>query len=212
MPPAATEIKPSKLVIVNRLLMVLVILTGLYLTLSPFYPQVSLWVKRRLHPNFAPYGGDLAAAIDKTKAASDQPTTQIPDDNRLVIPRIQLNMNIFEGKYSSTLDKGPWRIPFTSTPDRGSNTVIAGHRWTYGAASDSFINLDKIKLDDPIAVYWQKKEYLYQVVDIKVVHPSDIEVEMPTTDETLTLYTCTPMWTSRDRLVVIAKRINKDAP
>jgi LPXTG-site transpeptidase (sortase) family protein len=42
-------------------------------------------------------------------------------------------------------------------------------------------------------------------VESKIVDPSAVEIEAPTTQKQLTLYTCTPIWTAKERLVIIAK-------
>ena len=50
------------------------------------------------------------------------------------------------------------------------------------------------------------KEYTYEVKEIKQVYPKELEVIAATTDETLTLYTCSG-FNDTKRLIVIAKRI-----
>ncbi|HYF04875.1 MAG TPA: hypothetical protein VEA59_01755, partial [Patescibacteria group bacterium] len=42
--------------------------------------------------------------------------------NLLSIPSIGIDSEVFEGRTESTLLKGIWRIPTTSTPDKGGNT------------------------------------------------------------------------------------------
>lgn len=98
---------------------------------------------------------------------------------------------------------GSWHIPGTSSPDKGGNTVIAGHRYTY-SGSGIFYHLDKVRVGDPIYIYWQHKRYSYTVKSIHVVAPTDVAIEAPTKRAQLTLYTCTPMWTFSHRLVVVA--------
>ena len=41
-----------------------------------------------------------------------------------------------------------------------------------------------------------------------VVTPNQTAIQAPTNDNRLTLYTCTPLWTARNRLVVIAERLD----
>ena len=55
-------------------------------------------------------------------------------------------------------------------------------------------------------MYWQGAEYNYAVTAIKVVQATALEVEAPTDEDIVTIYTCTPLWSAKDRLVVIAKR------
>ncbi len=189
--------KDKKLRLFNDFLSVVVIGLGIYLIAMPLLPQLTFWINLK------------TGKISSSSAYSDdnKPGTKpIPQDNRLVIPQIGLDEPINEGKYADALKKGVWRRPQTSTPDKDSNTVIVGHRFTYNDPA-VFYHLDKIKTGDKLALYWRGKEYLYQVVETKIVEPHQIEVEQKTADPTLTLYTCTPMWTSKQRLVVIAKLI-----
>lgn len=110
---------------------------------------------------------------------------------------------VYEGQTEAALRNGVWHRPKTSTPEKGSNTVLAGHRFTYSDPA-VFYHLDKVKLHDEIILYWNKQKYIYQVTQIKEVSPTAIETENPTVRDTLTLYTCAPLWTSKNRMVVIA--------
>lgn len=130
----------------------------------------------------------------------------IPTDSRLVIPKIALDQHIYEGTSPYLVNKGVWARPNTSTPPKGSNTVLVGHRFTYDGPA-TFYNLDKVAVGDPIVVYWRGKEYDYKVSETKVVPPTAIDVEAPTKDPQLTIYTCTPLWSAKNRLVVVAKPI-----
>lgn len=103
------------------------------------------------------------------------------------------------------LHYGVWRLPYTSTPDKGGNTVLVGHRFTYTEPQGVFYFLDKIRVGDAITVYWQGKPYEYVVMSTSVVPPTDLAVEAQTTTPRLTLYTCTPLWTAQNRLIVVAE-------
>jgi sortase A len=118
---------------------------------------------------------------------------------------MHLDDQILEGKDLSVLKNGPWRLPYTSAPDKGSNTVIVGHRYTYTNPRGTFYYLDKVKLGDPIGVFWQGKKYMYTVTNISEVSPNSTGVESSSTQPQLTLYTCTPLWLPKNRLVIVAK-------
>lgn len=112
---------------------------------------------------------------------------------------------IHEGAYATTLRQGLWRRPNSSTPDKGSNTVIVGHRLTYSNPKGTLYNLDKVKMGDLIGLWWHGKRYVYTVTEAKVVHANEISVEAATEKPRLTIYTCTPLWLPKDRLVVIGE-------
>lgn len=181
----------------NNVLTIIVIGLGLYLILMPLLPQLSYWLQKRT--------GKISNEIVYSDDGKDG-SKPIPEDNRLVIPQMGLDATVNEGQYASTLKHGMWRRPRSSTPDKGGNTVIVGHRFTYKSPA-IFYHLDKIKENDEFALFWQGKEYKYVVKEIRVVQPTQTEIEENTAEPTLTLYTCTPMWTSKQRLVVIAKPI-----
>jgi sortase A len=116
-----------------------------------------------------------------------------------------LDEPVFEGKTQATLSKGLWRRPHGSTPAKENNTVIVGHRLTYTNPRGSLYHLDKVRAGDSIGVTWDNKKYLYTVVEIKVVKADETAVEAPTDTPRLTIYTCTPLWLPKDRLVVVAE-------
>jgi LPXTG-site transpeptidase (sortase) family protein len=187
---------------INNLLSVAVIGVGLYLIAAPLIPAVQFWWHQRYGFEQAEY---VTAAINSDTATSDETTATIPDDNRLAIPSIGLNEAINEGTSLDAASTGPWRLPHTSTPPAGSNTVIAGHRFSYEQdIARPFYNLDKVNIGDTILVFWQKQAYHYRVSEKLVVTPNQVSVEAPTVDSRLTLYTCTPLWTSQNRLVIVA--------
>lgn len=189
----------------NDFLTVVVIGLGLYIITTPFIPQVT-YVFRDTDPEVvAPYAGALA---DKEGSSGEAP---LPEDNRIVIPSISLNEPIKSGANIWVInDGGTWHRPATSNPNQGGNSVIVGHRF-YGGEASTFYHLDKVAVGDRVATYWEGKETVYEVEEIKVVEAAQTEIEAPTADDHLTLYTCTPLWTATQRLVVIAKPIDVDA-
>lgn len=89
--------------------------------------------------------------------------------------------------------------------------MLVGHRFTYDG-NGVFYHLDKLKVGDQLAVFWEGKKYQYTVTETKVVPATATEVEDQTQDPQLTLYTCTPLWSAKDRLVVIAKPLTEETP
>lgn len=118
-----------------------------------------------------------------------------------------LNQPVLEGPIAQqykVLNNGIWRFPRSSTPDKGGNTVLIGHRFTYTNPRGVFYFLNKVKVNDEIGVWWNNKQYSYKVVNIAEVRPTDTAIEANTTNPELTLFTCTPLWLPKDRLVVVA--------
>lgn len=184
----------------NHGLTVVVALLALYIMFSPFMPQFTWWL-RHDSPVHAIVPGKSRVA-DPAKTPSSAPIT----GDQLIIPGLDMREDIHGGNSISALRKGVWRLPHTSTPDKGGNTVLVGHRFTYSGQA-VFYHLDKVKQGDHISVTWQGKLYNYEVKVIKVVPPTEVSVEANTKEPMLTIYTCTPLLTAKDRLVIQATPI-----
>jgi LPXTG-site transpeptidase (sortase) family protein len=71
-----------------------------------------------------------------------------------------------------------------------------------------FRDLNKVQLGAPIEVYTDRSRFRYQVEEIKLAYPEDVDVMAPTQDARLTLITCAGTFDPRkgsfsDRLIVI---------
>ncbi len=140
-----------------------------------------------------------------------EPKIILNNINRLIIPKIGVNIPIIESTdpvYG--LNHGAWHVPESSTPPQGSNTVITAHRFKYLPPSNlTFYLLDKLQIGDIIGIIWDDKEYYYQVQKTKIVPKNDISILENSPKSILTLYTCDPIYSQKNRLVVIANLIDK---
>lgn len=177
----------------NDILTLLVIALSAYILATPFIPNVTLLLKQQ-------------TGQAKPLSITDPPPGNVEGPNKLVIPDININDQIYEGEGISTLSKGIWRRPLTSTPDKGGNTVLVAHRFDYNAPA-VFYHLDKLKVGTIIAVNWNNKSYRYKIRETKIVEPDAVQIENNTREPILTLYTCTPMWTAKQRIVIIAEPV-----
>lgn len=154
--------------------------------------------------SFIASGEDISSTPVPTPSAT--PTTVT---NHLVIAGANINMPVFLGETEKTLNKGGWLFPTTSRPELGGNSVIFGHRYMYRPPkSNTFWNLDKVKIGDEMVLYWKGKEYKYKVSETKIIEPTDLSVIRRTTDSRLTVITCTPLFTTKQRLVVIGSLVS----
>jgi sortase A len=188
----------------NNFLSVIAVVLSLYIIIFPVWPQFSYWW--RSHFGHKPA---LVVANTPTDNSNNKPPEIIPKDNTLVIPRLAMQEIIYDGPTAATLSKGVWRRPQTSTPDKGSNTVLVGHRFTYTDPEAVFYHRDMVQAGDDIIVYWQQKKYVYKVDKILVVPPTATDIEKPTSESLLTVYTCTPLWTAKNRLIIQAKPVEQ---
>lgn len=117
------------------------------------------------------------------------------------IPSIGVEHAIVEGVGRDELQKGPGHYPHSPLPGRSGNVSVAGHRTTYGSP---FGDLDALENGDEITVTTDDGTFTYIVTDQLIVDPSDVSVIEPTDDARLTLTTCNPKYSARERLIVVA--------
>ena len=129
----------------------------------------------------------------------------------LRIPAIGVNVAVVEGVGVDDLKDGPGHYPRTPYPGQAGNAAIAGHRTTYGAP---FYRLDELKAGDDLFVATKASSvpWHYQMVSAHDVDPTEVSVLNPSTDNILTLTTCTPRFTAAKRLIVVFKLIGAVDP
>ena len=120
-------------------------------------------------------------------------------NTQLYIDSVNIEGGIFQGVTSQTMDKGFWHFPASVYPGQKGNSVIIA------PAKDTFFNLDKVKKGDSIIVQQESEKYTYIVSEVKIVEKNDISVLQDSSDYQITLITCTPLWTSKQRLIVVGK-------
>ena len=121
---------------------------------------------------------------------------------RLTILSANINHYVVFGATLNKLEYGPGYILGTSLPGTGGNFAIAGHRTTYGAP---FGNLDKTEVGDTILFQTNTNQYEYVITEVKIVSPEDTYVLGNFGDDRITLSTCHPKFSARQRLVVIGE-------
>jgi sortase A len=121
------------------------------------------------------------------------------------IPDLGVSKYVVAGVAASDLKKGPGHYPMTPQPGHLGNVAIAGHRTTYG---EPFRDLDELETGDDIVVTdVAGRTFYYRVTDAFVVQPEDSWV-VATTDPSralLTLTTCHPEFSAKQRLIVTAE-------
>jgi sortase A len=152
----------------------------------------------------------------KAKAPTDETRTEyapaMPTGTAVAvikIPKIGVEKTVVQGVGVEDLKKGPGHYPDTPMPGQQGNAAIAGHRTTYGAP---FYNLDQLKPTDPILVTTVQGSFRYEVLDTKIVRPSEVAVLNNTPDNRLTLTTCHPRFSASTRMIVTAKLIGAALP
>ena len=84
--------------------------------------------------------------------------------------------------------------------------VLSGHISSPNEGA-VFHRLPDLKVGEGVIVGTDERQYLYRVVDRKVVTPDEVSVMEPTPDSTTTLITCFPDGIYSHRLVVTARLV-----
>jgi sortase (surface protein transpeptidase) len=164
------------------------------------------------------------------EADPPEPGSQVPGDAIAVlhIPRLGADYQrvVLEGTAYADLKDGPGHYLGTALPGQPGNVAIAGHRTTYGSP---FRDVDLLQPGDPIVVETADSWFTYRVLgdpatgdygtdpsgipgqqivtpaDIQVIHPTPgAAAEAPPSGSYLTLTTCHPRYSARQRLIVHA--------
>ncbi len=124
------------------------------------------------------------------------------------IPKIDVKLPIYQGTSEEVLNRGVGYLEKSSLPVGGesTHTVLTGHRGLPSAKL--FTNLDKLKESDVFYIHSLDKVFAYEVDQIKVVLPSEVEDLMVVENQDYaTLLTCTPYGVNTHRMLVRGHRI-----
>ena len=121
------------------------------------------------------------------------------------IPSLDLEAVVFEGVEVQTLKQGPAHMPWTPLPGQPGNAVIAGHRTTYGRP---FFDLDQLVPGDRIEIETAIGTHVYEVRESFIVKPTDVWVTDDKEGSWLTLTTCNPKFSARERLIITAELVD----
>lgn len=158
------------------------------------------------------FSGLILKPLNATQVAAIKPT-----QDRIMIPKIGVNIPYgTDGKAS--LDEGAeWRLPDNGNPKKGGNFVIAAHRFSIqptpgGTIKKSpFYHIDELKKGDQILVDYDGTRYGYTVESKETVPPTAVQIESPSATPKLTLYSCSLGGSADGRYVIIGKPLGEVA-
>ncbi|MGH8950869.1 MAG: sortase [Acidimicrobiia bacterium] len=123
----------------------------------------------------------------------------------LRVPSLGLEVVVFEGVDTETLQSGPGHMPGTAFPGQPGNAVISGHRTTYGSP---FFDFDLLVPGDRIEIETAIGAHVYEVRESFIVEPTDVWVTDDKPGGWLTFTTCNPKFSARERLIVTAQLVD----
>ena len=157
---------------------------------------------------------------DQIEAIDPTITQTVSEDPRLIIPKLNVDVPIHFGiplsEVMPAMNNGVahYRIAGASAyPGEIGNVVITGHSagdvYSSNPYKYIFSGLERLEDGDLIYVNYNSQRYTYRVVKKEVVEPSNVAALIVETNKPLlTLVTCTPLGTSRFRLLVTAEQIS----
>jgi sortase A len=123
---------------------------------------------------------------------------------KIIISKIGLDYVIVEGVTLKDMESGPGHWPETPFPGMGGNFILSGHRNMYGWP---FFKLDKLAVGDTIELLLPYVAATYEVTRSLIVRPDQVEVVAQRGVEEISLTTCDPPFTARNRLVIQGKLV-----
>lgn len=130
----------------------------------------------------------------------------------IAIPKISVNVPIYNGTTDYILQKGIGLLEKSSMPVGGVGThaALTGHRGL--PESKLFTDLDEMKIGDIFYIHSLAGTLAYEVESVETVLPHETETLKIMDDRDLvTLITCTPYMINTHRILVRGARITLDA-
>lgn len=123
----------------------------------------------------------------------------------IAIPKVNKRVYAVAGVDANDLKQGLGHYPKTPLPGQLGNSAFAGHRTTFGAP---LFDIDKLSIGDEIVVDTiTNQRYVYLVSSSPRVVAATAGSVVETTDRTvatLTLTSCHPKYSAKERIVVVA--------
>lgn len=204
-----------------RLYSVLIALEGLFFFWALFLGIIlyANWgaAKNEVVFAFKEYGWIKTASPTPSPSTSLTPTpAPTIEPAHIIISKIGIDVplqwDIPAEETTKFLNKGVAHLKGSAKLGQEGNLFITGHSsdyaWKKNPYAAVFSLVPKLVAGDKITIRENGKEYVYQVAETKIVDPDHVEVASPTTTPILTLLTCYPVGTTKDRFVVHASLIS----
>lgn len=122
---------------------------------------------------------------------------------KISIPAIGSTLLLVEGTQSRQLRWGAGHLSGSAYPGEPGNCILAAHRdYTFGTY---FSRLDELKAGDEVLLEYQGSTYRYRVLGSYITDPQDVSPLMSQEEALLTLITCHPRGSGKQRLIVTAE-------
>ena len=128
---------------------------------------------------------------------------------RIQIPKTGVDQPVREGVEQMVIDAGPAHWPGTAAFGGWGNVVLAGHRTSH---TEPFLRNAELAPGDDIVLSDPTGSYHYAVTSVEVVPNTAMWIVDQHPGRTLTIFTCHPIGSSAERLVVHAELRTRPRP
>ena len=173
----------------------------------PVEPVLATAAARQLGPPPAPSPGSPLPVPARLPSRWNR--VALVDVGHIVIPKIGVNTVVYEGVEQMVIDEGPAHWPGTAWFGGWGNVVLAGHRAT---RSQPFHRAAELVAGDDIVLWDRSGPYTYRVTGSEVVDDSALWIVEQRPGRTLTLFTCHPIGSAAQRLVISATLMSAPRP
>ena len=160
------------------------------------------------------------APASEIEAVDPTISQTVSSDPRLLIPKLNIDVPInFGVPLSDVMDAmnhgvAHYRISGASAyPGQIGNFIVTGHSagdvYSSNPYKYIFSGLERLEDGDLIYVNYESVRYTYRVVKKEIIEPTNVSALVVQTNKPIiTLVTCTPLGTSRYRLLVTGEQIS----
>ncbi len=196
--------------LIPAFIVLFIILVGLFL-------QYNRLIFAPIMAYIVPQTDEVATSLTAVDPTIAQTVSAEP---RLIIPKLNIDVPVsFDIHYNDVMEAmnhgvAHFSIPGANAlPGQVGNLVISGHSagdiYSNNPYKFIFSGLERLVPGDLIYINYNSVRYTYQVTGDQTVEPDNVAALIyPTDKPILTLITCTPLGTSRYRLLVTAEQIN----
>lgn len=202
--------------LVNRRKKLMPILAGLTVVIVILFLQYNRLIFAPIAAYVSP--GDVPAG--EITAVDPNISVPVSDESKLIIPKLNIEVPVAFGisldEVDSAMNQGVahFRISGANAfPGEIGNTVISGHSagdiYSNNQYKFIFSGLERLEEGDLAYINYNSTRYIYRITKKQVVEPTEVSALVyQTSKPMLTLITCTPLGTSRYRLLVTAEQIS----
>ena len=193
------------------------LIAGLTVMLTILFLQYN----RLIFAPIAAYVSPGESPVEEIEAVDPTVTlTKVSAENKLIIPKLNvdvpLNFGVSVDDVMDAMNRGVvhYRINGASAyPGEVGNFVVMGHSAgdIYSSNQYKFIfsGLERLEVGDIIYVHYNSVRYTYKMVGSEIIWPTEVSKLIIETDKPMmTLVTCWPLGTSRQRLLISAEQIS----